>query len=415
MNDLPSPPPEQPANEPLPPLVLPVRPPRAARRSPEPPPPPSRPSGGLGTLFKVMLGLLLLGSLGLNLIFLVSSFFTFDGAGSEPGPPVTERHYSGPASAGDKVAVIKVDGMIMEGMLGYAHKQIERAARDKNVKAVVLRVESPGGTITGSDDLLRRLVDLRKGGTETGRYGPHEAKPMVVSMGNVAASGGYYISMAADAGVVAERTTITGSIGVYASFIDASELGQKYGVKMELVKAGDVKGGGMLLQKMSPQERQPWQDMVDSAYKQFLGVVEEGRPQLKDKLTAVIYEREAPLRDDKGNVISKDGKVEHFTYKRQRADGGIFTADEAKKHGLVDEIGYLDDAVRRAAEAKGLTDYKVVVYDRPPTLLSLFSGQSSAQQSGPDLARLANATGPRVWYLAPQSEVAGFLATLNRP
>jgi protease-4 len=410
MTDPPTPPPDRPADDPLPPLVLPVRRPRANVPAP-PPPPPARSGGGF---FKALLVLLLFGSLGLNAVWLFSSLFSFDGSGGE-GPSLSERHYSGSHSARGKVAVIRIDGMIMEGMLGYAHKQIERAARDKDVKAVVLRVESPGGTITASDDLYQRLMELRKEGDKSGRYGEHPAKKMVVSMGSVAASGGYYVSMPADAGLVAERTTITGSIGVYASFIDASQFAAEHGVKMELVKAGGVKGSGMFLQKMTPQERQVWQDMVDNAYKQFLSVVEEGRPELRGQLTTVLYEREVPKYDEKGNVETKDGHPQTVTYKRQRADGGIFTAEEAKTYGLVDEIGYLDDAVKRVAKAAGLEEYKVVMYDRPASLLSLLSGQASAPQpSGLDLSRLANGMGPRVWYLAPQSELAGLCAAVGR-
>jgi len=108
----------------------------------------------------------------------------------------------------------------MEGTLHYAHKEIEEAAADSRVKAVVLRINSPGGSITASDDLLRRLVNLREGKTPGH---PSAKKPMVVSMASLTASGGYYIAMAAEK-LFAERTTITGSIGVYAAFPNVSEL-----------------------------------------------------------------------------------------------------------------------------------------------------------------------------------------------
>src|SRR5205807_4877119 len=141
-------------------------------------------------------------------------------SGSESdGPPVREKFHGGTSGASDTVAVVTIDGVIMEGALTYAHKQIDRAAGDKNVKAVVVRVESPGGTITASDDLHRRLTQLRDGNPVK----KTAAKPnLVVSMGNMAASGGYYISMPAKT-LYAERTTMTGSIGVYAAFPTISE------------------------------------------------------------------------------------------------------------------------------------------------------------------------------------------------
>src|SRR5262249_16377758 len=155
---------------------------------------------------------------------------------------------------------------------------------------------SPGGTITASDELLRQLTDLRDGTTVKFK-GNTFAKPIVVSMGSVAASGGYYISMAAakDANqpqqkkLFAERTTITGSIGVYASLPNAKGLGDKIGLKMDMIRAGDLKGAGSLLHDMSPAERQPIQDMVESSYRQFIEVVETGRPELKGKMTENLF------------------------------------------------------------------------------------------------------------------------------
>src|SRR5207253_9361737 len=126
-------------------------------------------------------------------------------------------------------------------------------------------------------------------------------------------------------------------------------------------KAGDVKGSGSLFHKMSPQERQPWADMVDDAYHQFLGVVEEGRPALKGTLTEDLFPpRPIPLHDDKGNVVTEDGKAKTATYTRKRADGGIFTAEEAKKYGLIDAIGTLEDAAAEAARQAGVAKYKLV-------------------------------------------------------
>ncbi len=160
-----------------------------------------------------------------------------------------------------------------------------------------------------------------------------------------------------------------------------------------------------MFKEMKPEERQMWQDMVDNAYGQFRSVVEEGRPALKGKLTRNIelvdsngnkLSGEIPARDSNGDII-KDAKP--FTYTRQLADGGIFTAQEAKHYGLIDEIGFLKDATKKAATMANLSDYEVVTYPRQFSFLDLFSG--GMKQTQPDFAKIALASGPRVWYLAP--------------
>src|SRR5205807_10488227 len=162
-----------------------------------------------------------------------------------------ERSPSGARDATDKVAVVRVEGVIMEGFTDYARKQISQAAEDRDVKAIVLRINSPGGTITASDDLHHRIKELRDG--NPAKHTP--AKPIIVSMGGLAASGGYYIAMPAQR-IFAERTTTTGSIGVYASFPNVTGLAKKYGVSMDTIKAGDIKDSGAMLHEMRPQERQ---------------------------------------------------------------------------------------------------------------------------------------------------------------
>src|SRR5205085_10423588 len=124
---------------------------------------------------------------------------------------------------------------------------------------------------------------------------------------------GYYIAMPAEQ-IFAEKTTVTGSIGVYASLPNIQKLANDNGVKMILVKAGDVKASGSMFHEMTPQERQQFQDMVDDMYAHFLKIVEDGRPQLKGKLTKPVLEKEVPVYDDKGNVIA--GKTVHYERKR---------------------------------------------------------------------------------------------------
>src|SRR5579871_957817 len=221
--------PTDPPPPPLPPPPPPGGPRAVPVRYPMPPPPPPRSSG------RALLILLLLGSIVLNVVLCGSLIRGI--SGDESNVNLRERFVAGSPTVKDKVAVIRVEGMLMEGMLSYPYREIEEAAEDKEVKAVVLRIESPGGTITSSDDLLKRLQELREGTSprlKSKNVG--FPKPIVVSMGNVAASGGYYIAMAAaqdpkkagEKKIFAERSTLTGSIGVYASFPNVSELTHKY-------------------------------------------------------------------------------------------------------------------------------------------------------------------------------------------
>ncbi len=377
----------EPSDQPRPPLtVVPIGRPQPSARS----------AGG--AIFRFFLWLVFMGSLGLNfLLFMalvgIHGLGGGDGLGGSLG--LQEHFHGGKRTAKNKIAVVKVDGAIMEGMLGYAHKEIEEAAGDGNVKAIVLRINSPGGSISASDDLLRRLVHLREG-TTPGH--PSSKKPIVVSMASLAASGGYYIAMAGDP-LLAERTTLTGSIGVYAAFPNLSQAAEKFGFDMIVIKSDALKDSGSPFKPMKPQERQLWQDMVDHAYDQFLTVVEEGRPKLKGKLKDNVEKREILAGDDKIGV----------PFVRKRADGGIFTADKALKYGLVDRIGDLEDAIAEAAKAAGVgDDYKAITYQKPLALIDLLGiRQTAPAQGAAQLADLAQLATPRLWYLAPQFEFAG--------
>jgi protease-4 len=289
----------------------------------------------------------------------------------------------------------------MEGLTAFAQKQIERAAHDNTVKAVVVRINSPGGSITASDDLHHRLTELRDGNPTK----KTNAKPLVVSMASLAASGGYYIAMPAKT-LLAERTTITGSIGVYAALPDATELSKKIGFTMNVIRAGDVKDSGDPFREMTPHERELWQYMVDRSYLQFLKVVEEGRPPLKGKFQEdLVIDEVLPVRE--GKLREKPAK---FT--RYRADGGIFTAEEAKKYGLIDQIGYLEDAIQVAKQAAALgDDYKVVLYEKIPTFLGTLLGVKAPTPAFSfDPGQFSSAATPRLWYLAPQAEWAGLVS-----
>ena len=278
-------------------------------------PRPNNPSA-LGCAFTLSVALNLLA--GLVLVIGCCGLFLFKKSDAT-SIPLTEQHYAGKKTANDKIAVVTLDGIIVEGLMPYVHKQIEQAAGDKYVKAVVLRINSPGGSITASDDLHRRLTELRDGDAKKG----HDAKPLVVSMGGMAASGGYYVAMPGQT-VFAERTTLTGSIGVYSSFLNVKKLANDYGVSLNTIKQGQIKASGSPFADMTPHEQQVWQDMIDTAYQRFVQVVEEGRPALAGgKLLRAV--KITPVQAGP-EFLHKGEKAE--PYDRYRADGGVWTADK---------------------------------------------------------------------------------------
>jgi protease-4 len=314
--------------------------------------------------------------------------------------PLTETYYSGDKTAADKIAVIRLEGIILEGLLGYVHKQIDQAAGDGSVKAVVLRINSPGGTITASDELHQRLTALTQGEAKKGS----RALPLVVSMGGYAASGGYYVAMPAQT-LFAEPTTLTGSIGVYVSLPNVKELADKYGVHVDTIKQGEIKDSGSPFHNLTPKEHQVWQDMIDHAYNRFLAVVEKGRPSLRGGLL-----RPRTLKPVRAGP-EQDKPAADYT--RYLADGGVWTADKALEYKLIDHLGYLDDAIAAAHDAAGLGDhYRVIQYARPLSLRESLLGIHTPA-AGADPARLGRALCPRLWYLAPGHEGAAFAAALE--
>lgn len=381
----------------LPPSSYPPRP-GASRPSP----PPNR-SSFLGCAFALSFALNLIGGL-IVLLFCVAFLLLHKPA----SVPLAEKHYSGKSSAKDKVAIIALDGVLLEGLLSYAHKQIEQAADDSHVKAIVVRINSPGGSITASDDLYRKLIELRDGNPKK----EHNPRPLVVSLGSLAASGGYYVAMPGQT-IYAERTTLTGSIGVYTSFPNVKELANKHGVTLNTIKQGEIKDSGSPFAEMTPNERQVWQDMVDDAYQRFLQVVETGRPMLAGgKLLEPITV--TPIQA--GPAFLKDKT--HGPYRRYLADGGVWTAQNALKYKLVDKLGTLDDAVQVAHDAAKLSeDYQAIQYQRPSLLADLmgFGVQSHAVPAGSvlDPARLQAGFTPRLWYLTPGAELSGFFAAMR--
>ncbi len=217
---------------------------------------------------------------------------------------------------GEKVAVLEIKGVIADSQPTI--EQLATFRKDSSVKAVVVRIESPGGGVSPSQELYQ----------EVGRTG--REKPVVVSMGSIAASGGYYIASAAQK-IYANPGTITGSIGVILQFTNFEELLNKIGFRMEIVKSGKFKDVGNPSREMTAEERAYLQTMIDNVHQQFVRDVARGRRMQEEEV-------------------------------REVADGRIFTGEQAKELGLVDELGNLTDAINAAAKLAGIEGEPKIVY-----------------------------------------------------
>ena len=285
--------------------------------------------------------------------------------------PELEEHFHSLSPEGkDKVAIIDIQGAIMHAD-GFVRWQIDRVRKDKSVKAVVVRIDSPGGTVTGSDYIYHQLTKLAE----------EKNVPLVVSMGGIAASGGYYIAMCVGKqpdSIYAEPTTWTGSIGVIIPHYDISEFIEKHNVKDDSVVSHPLKQMGSPTRKLSPEmqekERKILQELVDDCFASFKKIVKSGRPN---------------MTNDQINEV---------------ATGQIFTANQALKNGLVDKHGFIEDAVDRAITLAKLdkNSTRAVSFRRPASLMdSLIGGnaESRVPQAGINLTALLDLASPRAYYL----------------
>ncbi len=311
-----------------------------------------------------------------------------------------ERHVSGDAKAPHKLALIKIDGVIMEGFIQHVSRQIKSAALDARVRGVILAINSPGGSVTASDLLHKHVIDLRDGKWP----GQDKPKPVVVSMESIAASGGYYVAVPAHK-ILAQPTTITGSIGVYAQLFNVAGLAEKHGVEFHLIKKGELKGSGSPFKKMSADEEREFSELMEHSYQRFMSVVKTGRdgqpggPRLKHG-----------LRDEIQVESLSEPKT---TYVRRLADGGGFTAEEALKYGLIDQIGYQEDAIQvlQGLIGEPSSQFRVVSYAKPFSWSDIFWGiKDEPPASGLTWDRIPGAT-RRLWYLMSGFELTG----LNMP
>lgn len=315
-----------------------------------PPPPPKPPRRNW--LARILL-LLLLVSVLFNLGFfaMYQEFFA-----SSDGP--SEQFVSGDQFAEQKIAIVTISGTIMPPFTERILRAIEQADKDDQVKAVLLEVDSPGGLVADSHQIYHRLVELR------------EKKPIAVSMKRMAASGGYYISMGAgtDGVIFAEPTTWTGSLGVIIPRFDLSGLADKVGIVSDPLKTGEFKDALNPFRNMTKRERDVWDHILDESYQRFINIIADNRKDLD-------YEQVKKL-----------------------ATGQIYTATDAKANGLIDEIGYQEDAIAHLQKKTGLKKVRVIRYTHPASLADILLSTAEAGQVENRKQALLESTVPRAMY-----------------
>lgn len=308
----------------------------------------------------------------LFLLAILWVFFLSMGPGDGTGA-LQPRHVAGPRlqqvwiednNSKNKIAVIPIEGVIMSGGAGrgslveLVEKALNQAAEDGNVKAVVLKVNSPGGEVLASDDIYELIQNFQD----------KTRKPVVASMGSLAASGGYYVSAPCQ-WIVANELTITGSIGVIMHGYNFRGLMDKVGVRPEVFKSGkfkDMLSPDKREEDITAEEREIIQSMVNETFDKFKSVISEGRGNAAKKNVG-LAESGRPLADNW----------------QQFADGRILSGKEALRLGFVDELGNLDVAVDRARKLAKISDANVIEYQPVFDLSDLFGmlGQSSKSEA----------------------------------
>ncbi len=221
---------------------------------------------------------------------------------------------------GDKIAIVEVKGAIIQS--SGVIEELQQYLADDGVKAIILRVDSPGGGVGPSQEIYREIMRIKS----------TSKRKVVTSMGSVAASGGYYIASACDL-IVANPGTITGSIGVIMQFSNFEELLKKIGIKGMVLKSGEHKDIGSPFREMTPEEKRIMQEVLDNVHQQFIEAVAEGRKLDRSKVAQI-------------------------------ADGRILTGEQAKNLGLVDQLGNLQDTIDITAKLVGIAGKPNVLY--PP-------------------------------------------------
>ncbi|HEX4263579.1 MAG TPA: signal peptide peptidase SppA [Verrucomicrobiae bacterium] len=352
--------------------IPPVTPPPAF---PPPPPvifPPSAPRPAKRGRGWMIFSIILLVMLGLCMLVILSQFAGSVMRGGRGTVAVNSMRSAGPRldetmlednGAGNKIAIIDVDGIITSSPInqqGYSmvdiiKSQLDRAQDDRRVKAVILKVDSPGGEVLASDEISEALKYFQDGKKSNGEeLNRSKAKPVIVSMGNLAASGGYYIS-APCRYIVANKMTLTGSIGVIMHGWNYRGLIDKLGVTPEVYKSGkfkDMMSGSREPGEIPPEEHAMVQSLIDEVYGDFKQVVADGRDAAHKK------------NQDDGRAL-----VDNWT---DYADGRVLSGTEALKLGFVDRLGNFETAVESAKKIAAISEANLIRYDQHYDLSDFF-------------------------------------------
>ncbi|MFQ5455570.1 MAG: signal peptide peptidase SppA [Nitrospirota bacterium] len=251
--------------------------------------------------------------------------------------PLKEKKIAG--SGRDKILIIDLSGLILEGSLpsilnqkqkidpvARIKEELNKAEGDKRIKGIVIKINSPGGTVTASDIIYHEIKKFKE----------KREIPVVASIINLGASGAYYVATSADK-IFVHPTSIIGSIGVIMVKFNIEGLMEKIGVKHDTIKSGKLKDMGSIFRGLTPEEEEIFQKIIDNLYNRFIDIVAEERSSLS---------REDAIR---------------------LGNGRVYTAEEGLSSGLADEIGYLDDAINKVKEMAGIEKAKIITYYRPGT------------------------------------------------
>ncbi len=288
--------------------------------------------------------------------------------------PLEEETVDGKGSS--KIVMMDLSGLLADETPGFSlnpepqrvpllarvQEELRKADKDDRVKALIVRINSPGGTITASDTVYREIDEFKR----------KKKIPVIAAIMDVGASGGYYAALAADT-ITVVPTTVTGSIGVVMLTVNAQGLMEKIGVAPMAIKSGPLKDSGSPFRPLTPEERAVFQGVIDDMFGRFVTLIAKSR-----KMT--------------------EARVRGF------ADGRIYTAQEALALGLVDRIAYLDEVIGLAKEQAGLDEARVVMYHRPKEYRASIYAAAVAESPSllaavSQLSGAIGGTGPRFMYL----------------
>lgn len=301
------------------------------------PPLPPRPAKKPARVLPIILGLILLMGFGMMALLMAMSFFVSSGGGFGSAIGSKMRLNS------SGIAMLRIEGPIMSGTyFDFWMKTLRGFAEDDKIKGVIIRIDSPGGSVGTSQELYDEILKLRKGGAG------HKGKAVYVSMGNVAASGGYYIAAASDK-IFASRGTLTGSIGVISTNIRVEGLAEKAGIQVEVIKSGRFKDAGSMFRPMTEAEQKVFDLLIGDAYGQF---VDDILSQREGRIASAL--EKFPEEEWEKYQFEKPEVPNARQFLMQVADGRVYSGAQAHKLGLVDELGALNHVAARLAEDLGL-------------------------------------------------------------